>query len=577
MLLAAGDTNVENLFGVLAAMLFTAILVGLLLSRVRQSVLVGYFLCGLVLGKSGLGLIEDEEMIRSMADVGVILLMFTIGIAFSIGELKKLRRIVFLGGGLQLTGVCVAGYALALALGFGWRQALFLGFVLAMSSTALSLRIFQDLGQENSPGARIALGIAIFQDIAVVVFMVVMPALLAPQAELPMSVGLLLALAKGVAFVGVAWLLSLYVFPPLLHAVSKTRSRELFTLAVLALCVGTGFLGSLFGLSIALGAFVAGVVVSESTYSHRILSDILPFRDFFLTLFFISIGLMIDVGGLAGSWLPVTMAVAAILIAKTLIAFIAAQLLRFPVRPCLTAALAVSSIGEFSLVLVDKAVELGALSAEHQQFLLFCGAITMGLAPIAVRLANPVARRLERLPWLRQLPRPRPTGEMAHIHSATLDSLNDHAIICGHGPVGEAVNEALRASGIATIVIELNVDTVARLKRQSQLCIFGDISQTLTLELAQLSRARLVVFSFPLIDVVGKAVRFARELNPAVIIMARAKFPAEVAQLKALGVDAVVHDELESGAEMTRRTLEAFECAPSAVAAAVEKLYFTRV
>lgn len=204
----------ENLFGVLAAMLFTAIAVGLLLSRFRQSILVGYFVCGLVLGKTGLGLIKDEGMIRAMADVGVILLMFTIGIAFSIAELKKLRRIVFIGGGVQLSGVCFLAALVALAFGFDWRMALFLGFVIAISSTALSLRIFQDLGQENSPAARIALGIAIFQDVAVVIFMVVMPALLAPVEGTSLVSGLAIALGKGIAFVAVAWLLSVYVYPP---------------------------------------------------------------------------------------------------------------------------------------------------------------------------------------------------------------------------------------------------------------------------------------------------------------------------------------------------------------------------
>lgn len=574
MFFAVGDAQIESLFGALAAMLFTAIAVGLLLSKVRQSILVGYFVCGLVLGKSGLGVIQDEALIRGMADVGVILLMFTIGIAFSIAELQKLRRIVLVGGGLQLSGVCILGFAVASVLGFDWRMALFLGFVVAMSSTALSLRIFQDLGQENSPAARIALGIAIFQDVAVVVFMVLMPALLAPEEGASLFAGLALALGKGIAFLVVSWLLSIYVFPPLLHAVSRTRSRELFTLSVLALCVGTGYLGSLFGLSVALGAFVAGVVVSESTYSHRILSDVLPFKDFFLTLFFISIGLMIDVRSLAGLWLPVLVGTISILVFKTIIAFAAAWTLRFPVRSCLTAALAVSSIGEFSLVLVDKAVELQTLTSEQHQVLLFCAAITMGLTPIAVRLANPMAKRLEGLTFLH---RKRITPENDGLHSETLQGLNDHAVICGHGPVGEAVNEALRSTGISTIVIEMNVDTVSQLKKQSQLCIFGDVNQTLTLELARTNRARLIVFSFPMIEIVEKAVKFARELNPDIVIMARAKFPAEVAKLKSLGVDAVIHDELESGAEMTRRTLEAFEIAPSAVTAAIEKMHVTRV
>ena len=574
MFLAAGSAQVETLFGVLTVMLFTAIAVALLLSRFKQSILVGYFLCGLLLGKSGVGLIRDEALISGMADVGVILLMFTIGIAFSLAELKKLRRFVVTAGAIQMAGVSSIAFGVMLLLGFDWRQSLFLGFVLAMSSTALSLRIFQDLGQENTPGARVALSIAIFQDIAVVLFMVIMPALLSPEEGASLTLGLLIALGKGIAFLGVAWLLSLYVFPPLLGAVSRTRSRELFTLSVIALCVGTSYLGSLFGLSVALGAFVAGVVVSESTYSHRILSDVLPFKDFFLTLFFISIGLMIDTGSLADLWIPVLVGTFVILIVKTAVAFAAAMALNLHVRACLTAALAVSSIGEFSLVLADKALELDAMTTDHHQCFLFCAAITMGLTPVLVRMAGPISKRLEGISWLQPNRRDAAVGEGEEIHSDTLELLDDHAIICGHGPVGEAVNNALKDAGVQTIVIEMNVDTVAELKKRSQLCIFGDVNQALTMELARAVCARLVVFSFPGIEIVERAIRFAREQNPNVIIMARAKFPAEVRRLRELNVDAIVHDEYESGIEMTRLTMEAFECGAAGISQAVEKLKF---
>jgi CPA2 family monovalent cation:H+ antiporter-2 len=576
MVIAAGTDQIESLFGVLTAMLFTAIAVALLLSWFKQSILVGYFLCGILLGKSGLGLIQDQALIGGMAEVGVILLMFTIGIAFSLRELHKLRHLVLVAGSFQMAGVGVIGMGVMVLLGFEWRQSIFLGFVLAMSSTALSLRIFQDLGQENSPGARLALSIAIFQDIAVVLFIVIMPALLAPESGTPLAVGLLFALGQGIAFLLVAWLLSRYVFPPLLGAVSRTRSRELFTLSVLALCVGTGYLGSLFGLSVALGAFVAGVVVSESTYSHRILSDILPFKDFFLTLFFVSIGLMIDMGALAAQWVQVVIGTLAILVVKTLVAFFAAQLVKMPVRACLTAALAVSSIGEFSLVLVDKALELGAMTTTHHQYFLFCAAITMGLTPAAVRFSGPLARQLEKLSIFRRQRHPS-LSDADHIRSETLEGLNDHAIICGYGPVGESVNNALTDSGQSTIVIEMNVDTVVKLKKNSQLCIFGDVNQTLTLELAQASRARVIVFSFPAIEVVERAIRFAREQNPDIIVMARAKFPAEVKMLSAFGADVIVHDEHESGVEMTRRSMEAFECGAGGIAQALEKLEFNRI
>jgi len=296
MILAASN-EVAPVVALLGMVLGSVIIVSLLLVKAKQSLLVGYFLCGLVLANTGatawLGDSPDEA-ISILAELGVVLLMFTLGIEFSLRELMHLKKVVIGGGGAQMVLTTVVGMAVGWSLGLSGPGLLVVGFAMALSSTAVSIKSFQDMKQPDSPGARMALGVAIFQDLAVIFFMVVLPSLIGEDAG--GSGPVFFALGKGVLFLGLCWVLSIYVVPHLLHAVANSRSRELFTVTVVGLCAIIAWGANWFGLSLALGAFAGGLVVSESIYSHKVLADVLPFKDLFLTVFFVSVGLLIDLG-----------------------------------------------------------------------------------------------------------------------------------------------------------------------------------------------------------------------------------------------------------------------------------------
>lgn len=557
LILASGGTGVSPLFALLTLVLVLAVLVSLVLVRFKQSLLVGYLLCGVLIGNAGLlwftGLDRGDPVINSLAEIGVVLLMFTLGIEFSLSELRHLWRTALIGGGIQVTITAGIASVAASSFGFPVPDSIVLGIAVALSSTAVAMKSFQDFGQQNNPGARASLGIALFQDILVILVFLVMPTLYR-NGEGSIGVEIGLAVLKGMAFLAGAWLLGRYGITPLLHAVARTRSRELFTLTVIGLCAGVAFGGGALDLSLALGAFAAGLVVSESIYSHRILSDILPFKDLFLAIFFVSVGLLIDVHVVMAEWPRVLLGSVLILAVKGTIVFSVLKLMKLPGRSALLAAGSLASTGEFSLVLIGKAGGYRPFDPATEQMLLVCTAVTMAAVPSLMRASRPVGRWLEgkRLMGMHQtVPETLAPGKL-------IKQLADHAIICGYGPVGRALNEALKRCGVSTLVLELNSDTVCALKADGQPVLFADATHPEALDLAGIIRARLVAFTFPAVDATCAAVPLVRERNPGIYIFGRAKYPNEVNRLLELGVE-VIHDERESAVAMVRAAISSYE------------------
>ncbi|QQL44695.1 cation:proton antiporter [Sulfuriroseicoccus oceanibius] len=555
--IAAGASHVAPVFGVLALVLCFAVVVALLFHRFRQSLLTGYFLVGLVIANSGVlaasGYNDAGPIIDSLAEIGVVLLMFTLGIEFSFNEIRRLKRVALLGGAVQVASVNLLAMGVALLMGYPLIPSALIGFMIALSSTALGLKIFQDSGQLNTKGAKLTIGIAIYQDILVVVVIVMLPALLSGGdggAREALSIELLWAAIKAVVFLGFGWVMTMFVVPPALKLVSAVRSRELFTLTVVALCVGVATVGYLMDLSLAMGAFVAGLVVSGSVYSHRILADVLPFKDLFLTLFFVSVGMMIDVEMLLENWYVYVGWGLVILLVKFLVVVGVGRILGFPIRPTVQAAIGLSSIGEFSLVLVNQILNLGGLGASEQQFFLVTTALTMASVPIWMRFWPGIARWMEARDLFGDSSRAK-----VHEHGHTLDEIKDHVIICGYGPVGRQLDEALERVGVPRLIIELNAETVMDLKKLGRLALFADVAQPDTLALAGIDRARMLVLTFPAIEVSRVAVHRARELNPHIAILCRARFASDVAMLRSMGEEGIVHDETESAMRVVRRSL----------------------
>lgn len=554
MFLAAAD--VSPMFSLLALMLVGVVAVSLVLLRLRQSLLVAYFLCGVAIANTGL--LEKvagdraRETVVTMSDYGVMLLLFVLGMEFSLGELKHLRRYAFTGGVLQMAlTMAAAGAATWAFFGFPWSQVIVVAVACGLSSTAISVKLYQDMGIAASSGARLALGIAIFQDIFVILFLVILPALIAAgPGESELGPALVGVVAKGAAFLGVSVLLARYVIPHVLHSVAVTKSRELFTLTVAGLCMGVAFLAALMGLSVVLGAFVAGLAVSECMYKHRILSDIAPIKDLFLTIFFVSVGLGIEIAPLMEDWDIVLSVAAGLIIGKCLVVAAIARFLGLSWRAAAVAGIGLGSAGEFSLVLMGKTAQLIPWPDEMNQPLLAAMALSMALVPVLMRYAQPLGQWLEtNYPDLLRHQR-RFDGE----HRSSVE-LCDHAIVCGYGPVGQSLVSALSAQGVPCLVVDLNAQEIRKLQSNGQPALFADAAQREVWKLCGADRAKLVAFTFPATPAVVAALGHVREENPAIAVIARTKFKSEAERLAEAGADIVVLDEQESGRAVVKRAL----------------------
>lgn len=542
------SASIPPLFALLALMLAGVVMVSLLLLRLRQSMLAGYFICGVLIANSGvLGLLgggESHEQISQMAEFGVVLLMFTLGLEFSLGELRFLRRLAFVGGGWQmgLCAVVVAAVSSALHTS-SWHGAVILAVALSLSSTAVSLKSFQDLGLEASPGARMALAVAIFQDLFIIVFFMFLPLLLPHEGHEEAILPRLGSLAlRGGAFVVLSGVMARWVIPWVLNAVTRTRNRELFTLTVIGCCVSLAFTGGLLGLGLALGAFVAGLAVSESIFKHRILADVMPLKDLFLTLFFVSVGLMIDIKTAARLWMPISALTLVFMLAKAGIITFVARRLGLAQKQALMAGIGLCSAGEFSLVLLQQTRSAALWSADTQQTMLVASALSMGLLPALLKFGIPLGDWLVKRGWGRGKPVKFDAGSLRQ----RVAVLSNHAIICGHGPVGEKLNNALLDAGVQTLVVELNAETVRKLQREGQPVLFADACHEETWELTRLKNARLVALTFPDATINAQALGLIRALRPDIAVLARARFNSDVERLKRLGATQVVNDETEA-------------------------------
>jgi CPA2 family monovalent cation:H+ antiporter-2 len=350
-----------------------------------------------------------------------------------------------------------------------------------------------------------------------------------------------------------ASLLGVYVIPKLLDAVAKTRSRELFTLTVIGLCASIAYLGSLMNLGLALGAFSAGLIVSGSIYSHRILSDILPFKDLLLTIFFVSVGLMIDLKTVMEYWVWIALGVSTLFLIKCIIVFTVGKLLKLPTGPAMLSAASLASSGEFTIILLTQSRGMTTLPDYVLQIILICTGISMGLVPTMMRLSPKFHTYLEKKGFCKKHQRPKGVFSGSQV----IQQLEDHAIIFGYGPVGEALNTSLRQHNLPTLVVDLNAETIKKLYKENQPAIFADATHHEILELTKVKQARFLAYTFPHVDVSIQSLKMVRLHHPEAQIFARAKFASEVTQLEALGVS-TIHDERETSQAMVSLGLSAY-------------------
>ena len=536
-----GLKDIEILFGL-------GLLTVVILRRLKFPSIIGFLVTGVLAGPYALGFIKNTHQVEQMAEYGVVLLLFTIGIEFSLKELMRIKHLVLLGGGLQLGLTIVAVTLFCTLFDFSIPQSVFFGFLVSLSSTAILMKLLIDSGQADSPHGKMALGILIFQDICIVPLMLLTPLIAGNGNGIQ---GILVISAKATVVVLAAHYGARFIVPWIFRQIVRTRSRELFILTIIFIGLGTAWLTSQAGLSLALGAFIAGLAISESEYSHQALSDIIPFREAFMSLFFISVGMLLDPAIVARYPLLIISLVAAILLIKTLVTTVGGMVLGVPMRIAIIAALSLAQIGEFSFVLSQSGVKFGLLTAELYQIFLAASIATMGLTPACLKYAGPVADFI-----VGNLPHDWTKGRgLLSSRQEKPVSLDDHVIIVGYGVNGKNLARVLKNLRIQHVVIETNPFTVKKEGKKGQQILFGDASKPEVLEHAHIGRARGMVVAISDAAASRRVAAMARQINPSIHIIVRTRYLLEVEPLYKLGVNEVVPEEFETSVEILSRVL----------------------
>ncbi|UFP95919.1 cation:proton antiporter [Gloeobacter morelensis] len=519
---------------------------GFLASRLRQPVLLGYLLGGMVVGPAGLSLVGDEGAIKALAEVGVALLLFALGVEFSIKELNKVRNIALGGGSLQVLLTIFLGGGLAYLT--GWvdtiPKAIFLGAVLSLSSTAVVLKILIERNEVQTAHGQAMLAILIVQDLGLGLMLAVLPALTQPPEAL--GGALLWALLKSVLFIAGAVVSGIWLIPPLMRQVARTGSQELFVLTVFALCLGVALVTSTIGLGIEMGAFVAGLMISEVEYADQALDRVLPMRDIFATVFFASIGSLIDPVFLWNNAPTLLGLVAVVMVGKALIVTPVVMVFGYPFKTALTVGLGLNQIGEFSFVLAGVAQGLGLFSPELYGLTVGTTAVTLVVTPFVLKSAPMIFTALESLPVIGKALR---ASEVPKV-IAVEEGIRDHIVVAGYGRVGETLVRMLRSQGHTVLVVDNNEATTESLRKQQIPYLFGDSSSELVLEKAHLEQARAMAIALP--DPMATRLTLKRVLSiaPELDVTVRAHANSEIDALYQLGAREVVQPEFESALAM---------------------------
>jgi CPA2 family monovalent cation:H+ antiporter-2 len=537
----------------IAIIVVAALLGGFIAQRLHQPLILGYIIAGILVGPHTGGVtVTKVHDIELLAEIGVALLLFALGIEFSFGKLQRVRHIAFLGTPLQLILTIMLGYGIGQLLGWASYESLWFGALISVSSTMVILKTLTTQGTLGTLSSRIMLSMLIVQDLAVVPMMIILPELQNLEQGLPF---LGLAVLRAAVFLVAMIYGGTRLIPALLKRVAAWNSRELFLISVMALGLGIGYSSYLFGLSFAFGAFVAGMVLSESEYSHQALSDIVPLRDIFGMLFFVSVGMLLDPAFLVDNLFTILLVVVLISVGKTVILGGLTRAFGYRGTTPFVVGLGLFQIGEFAFALARVGITRQAISPDLFALVLATAIITMIITPFATRLAQPLAQWYGR--WWEE-PLLQTFGMPEH-------GLRDHIIIAGYGRVGRYTADILQDLNLPYVVIELDQQAVDRARTAESAIVYGDASSPVVLEAAGVHTARLLLVMVPAAMDVELIVRQVRQLNPDLHIVARAARLEQVEVLRSLNVYEVVQPEFEAGLEMVRQTLVHFDIPMAAI------------
>lgn len=533
-----------------------------LAQRLRAPTLAAFLLTGVLIGPNALGLIRDPESVSALAELGVVLLLFTIGLELSVSRVYRLAGTVLRGGGLQVVLTLGVVAAAAVALGSAGRTAVLYGALAALSSTAIVLKVLENRSELDTPHGRVMLAILLFQDFCVVPLMLLLPVLAGRAGGVESAFR---HTALSLAVVAALVLAGRFLVPPLLRRVVGLRNREIFTLSIVLFGVGAAFLTAWFGLSLALGAFVAGLVVSESEYGLQALSDVLPFRDTFGAIFFTSIGMLLDPAFVAERPVLVLACALGLILVKAAVASGVTLALRRSLATSVRVGLGLAQVGEFSFVLATVAAPLGLLDARGRQLFIAVSVLSMVATPFLIAASRRIGERLQ------DVARGSPIPEDAE-ESAALDALSDHVVIVGYGVNGRSVARALRAARIPYVVLEQNGQAVRRARRAGEPIYFGDGTRHEVLRKVGTERARVFVLAIASAEDERRGVAVARDLGPRLRIVVRTRYIAEIDELRRLGADHVVPEEFGTALEIFARVLALYDVPATVVSREVDAL-----
>ncbi len=536
----------------LLIVLVTAVAGGMLARWLRLPVILGYLAGGIAVGPFGLGLVHETDTISYLAEIGVVLLLFAIGLEFSLKELLRMGKIAVLGGIAQILLTAAVGFGLGRVLGLSTTVAVFFGFIVALSSTMVVLKLLMEKGELDTVHGRIMLGILLVQDLSVVPIMVVMPAVVGDAGNIWLELGL--ALAKAVGFIGAMLVLGYWGMPWFLKRVAGQRSRELFLLTVIVVCLAAAFGTYYFGLSAAFGAFAAGLLISQSGFARQAFADIMPLRDTFGALFFVSLGMLANLHFIGENLGTVAIVVVVIVLVKFVICSAITRIFGYGHKTVLMVGTGLIQIGEFSFIIAMMGFDLGLLSERIYSLTIAAAIITMLLTPFAMSLNSYIYRRLSQKAWFARQMASRAEPEL-QVRSL---ELSRHAVICGYGDVGSRIAQVLEKQKFSYLIIDLDPTVISTLRAQGIPCIYGDASNPEILAHASLDRARVLVCTIPDYVAAELTARNALRINPKLDIVARVHRDRDVELLKGAGVTELVLPFFEGSLEMIRHTLHRF-------------------
>ena len=535
----------------LAVVMAIATGVALLFTKLRLSVIPAFLVAGAIMGPTGAGLVAERGMVESLAEIGVALFLFTVGMEISVSSLGKMQRRVLWAGGAQVGATILLALMVMMLSGMHAPGALLVGFILSLSSTAIVLKVYADRMESDTSQGRISFGILLFQDMAMIPMMLLIPIL--HQWDTASASAVFMTLGKAAAGVAGLLLLARFLIPRFLKLVIRMNNREILAMTVIFVVIGTAYLSFWFGLSLGMGAFLAGMVISESEYVHEIAAQILPFRDVFNGVSYISVGMLLQLPFLFQNFTMVFVMVAGVALIKAVSAGWTIRALGYPWRVAVITGLGLVQIGEFSFLLISQGYRETLLNPTQYQYLLAITVLTMMATPFLMGAAPAIARRWEQL--VVRGHEFKETGEEAAIRKVGLEN---HVIIAGYGMNGKNLARVLKTTRLPYVVVDLNDVQVREGRAAGEPMFYGDVHRPEILERLGIGQARILVLAISDPMATRRAVAIARRSNPDIFILVRTRLVADVDDLIALGANAVIPEEFETSVEIFARVLGEF-------------------